>query len=120
MGGPVATHMKCCPAHLNSCPTSTRIMKNPIPWYKKMVREFERGTRGWFLRKAVPRQGGGGYSDVCLNFLMVFCCGEHKLVRDHSSQPWTPKGEEGAFSHSAWGTAPIIANYYVFLSREHP
>ena len=26
MGGPVATHMKCCPAHLNSCPTSTRTM----------------------------------------------------------------------------------------------
>ena len=25
-----------------------------------MVREFDRGTRGRFLRKAVPRHGGGG------------------------------------------------------------
>ena len=29
--GPVATHMKCCRAHLNSCPTSTKTIKNPIP-----------------------------------------------------------------------------------------
>ena len=60
MGGPVATHMKCCLAHLNSCPTSTRTMKNLIPWVKKVVQEFDRGTRGRFLRKAVPRHGGGG------------------------------------------------------------
>ena len=30
-------HMKCCPAHLNSCPASTRTLKNPIMWYKKIV-----------------------------------------------------------------------------------
>ena len=36
-------------------------MKNPIPWLKKVVREFDRGTRGRFLHKAVPRHGVGGY-----------------------------------------------------------
>ena len=63
MGGPVATHMKCCPAHRNSYPAPTRTMKNPIPQYrgkKKVVREFDRGTRKRFLRKVVPRHWGGG------------------------------------------------------------
>ena len=27
---------------------------------KKVMREFDRGTRGWFLRKVVPGHGGGG------------------------------------------------------------
>ena len=25
------------------------------------MREFDRGTTGWFLRKGVPGHGGGGY-----------------------------------------------------------
>ena len=28
---------RCCPAHLNSCPTSTRTIKNPLPWKKKVM-----------------------------------------------------------------------------------
>ena len=34
-------------------------MKNLIPWVKKVVRDFDRGTRGRFLRKAVPSHRGG-------------------------------------------------------------
>ena len=39
-------------------------MKNPLPWEKKVMREFDRGTRGWFLRKVVLGHGGGGYKPV--------------------------------------------------------
>ena len=28
---------RCCPVHLNSCPTSTRTIKNPLPWKKKVM-----------------------------------------------------------------------------------
>ena len=28
------------------------------------MREFDRGTRGWFLRKVVLGHGGGGYDDL--------------------------------------------------------
>ena len=34
--------------------------EKPNTLVKKVVREFDRRTRGRFLRKAVPRQGGGG------------------------------------------------------------
>ena len=55
-----ATHIKCCPAYLNRFPASTTATKNPILWGKEVAREKCRGTSGWFLRKAVPRHGGGG------------------------------------------------------------
>ena len=34
--------------------------EKPYTLVKKVVRKFDRGTRGQFLRKAVPRHGGGG------------------------------------------------------------
>ena len=35
--------------------------EKPTTLVKKVMREFDRGTRGWFLRKVVPGYGGGGY-----------------------------------------------------------
>ena len=34
--------------------------EKPTTLVKKVMREFDRGTRGWFLRKVVLGQGGGG------------------------------------------------------------
>ena len=34
--------------------------ENPTTLVKKVMREFDRGTRGWFLRKVVLGHGGGG------------------------------------------------------------
>ena len=34
--------------------------EKPNTLVKKVVQEFDRGTRGRFLCKAVPRHGGGG------------------------------------------------------------
>ena len=36
--------------------------ENPTTLVKKVMREFDRGTRGWFLRKVVLGHGGGGYN----------------------------------------------------------
>ena len=49
--------MSCTPEYL-SC--IHQIHEKPNTLVKKGVREFERGTRGRFLRKVVPRHGGGG------------------------------------------------------------
>ena len=43
----------CCPAHLNSCPTSTRTIKNPLPWKKKVMWKIRLWNQG-----AVLAQGG--------------------------------------------------------------
>ena len=53
-----ATHMRC-PAYLNSCSTSTTTIKKPVLG-RGVAPEKCRGTRGWFLRKVVPRIGGRG------------------------------------------------------------
>ena len=34
--------------------------EKPTTLVKKGMQEFDRGTRGWFLRKVVPGHGGGG------------------------------------------------------------
>ena len=47
-----------CTLELLSCIHQNHGKPNTL--VKKVVREFDRGTRGWFLRKAVPRHGGGG------------------------------------------------------------
>ena len=60
MGEPVATHMKCCPAHLNSCPTSTRIMKNPLPWQKKVMWKIRPQNQGAVLAQGGSWTRGGG------------------------------------------------------------
>ena len=60
MGGPVATHMKCCPAHLNSCPTSTRTMKNPLPWQKKVMCKIRPRNQGAVLAQGGSWTRGGG------------------------------------------------------------
>ena len=59
-GGPVATHMKCCPAHLNSCPTSTRTMKNPLPWQKKVMWKIRPRNQGAVLAQGGSWTRGGG------------------------------------------------------------
>ena len=41
--------------------------EKPNTLVKKGMREFDRRTRGWFLRKVVPGHGGGG--EEILSFL---------------------------------------------------
>ena len=59
MGTRSNTHemMSCTPEQLSYIHHKH---EKPNTLVKKVMREFDRGTRGRFLRKVVPRRGGGG------------------------------------------------------------
>ena len=71
--------------------------EKPNTLVKKVVRELDRRTRGRFLRKAVPRHGGGGGVRVlCSSLLLahgmrgftVVCMGVQKCPKGASCVPW--------------------------------
>ena len=88
--------LSCTPEYL-SCIHHNH--EKPNSAVKKVARQFDRGTRGRFLRKAVPRHGGGGgvlihgnFDSTCKQQRFMHDC---KLVTSTEKYPWTPGPLDG-------------------------